>query len=113
MTVLFFDGTGLCVFYKRLDRGTFRWPTALEPGQKTLTIEERTLETSIYEPCKTLRRIADAQGVSIDYAKPHGALYHDANRSRRLADVKTSVANMTTYSADLRVGLRALAGKQP
>ena len=31
----------------------------------------------------------------------------------RLADVKTSVANMTTYSADLRVGLRALAGKQP
>ena len=24
--VLFFDGTGLCLFYKRLDRGTFRVP---------------------------------------------------------------------------------------
>ena len=26
--VLFFDGTGLCLFYKRLDRGTFRLPEA-------------------------------------------------------------------------------------
>ena len=26
MKVLFFDGTGMCVFYKRLDRGTFRMP---------------------------------------------------------------------------------------
>ena len=59
-------------------------------GRTTMAIEERTLETSIYEQCKTLRRIADAQGVSIDYAKPHGALYHDANRSRRLADVVVS-----------------------
>lgn len=44
MKVLFFDGTGLCVFYKRLDRGTFRWPTALDPGQKSVAIEERVLE---------------------------------------------------------------------
>ena len=27
LKVLFFDGTGMCVFYKRLDRGTFRIPT--------------------------------------------------------------------------------------
>lgn len=44
MKVLFFDGTGLCLFYKRLDRGTFRWPTALEPGTKSVTIEERALD---------------------------------------------------------------------
>lgn len=44
MKVLFFDGTGLCVFYKRLDRGTFRWPTALDPGHKSVAIEERALE---------------------------------------------------------------------
>ena len=24
--VVFFDGTGMCIFYKRLDRGTFRLP---------------------------------------------------------------------------------------
>ncbi|CAN5323738.1 hypothetical protein BH11PSE14_BH11PSE14_05790 [soil metagenome] len=31
----------------------------------------------------------------------------------RLADVKTSLANMTTYFSGLRAGLRALAGRQP
>jgi transposase len=43
LKVLFFDGTGLCVFYKRLDRGTFRWPEALAPGQASITVDERTL----------------------------------------------------------------------
>ena len=44
MKVLFFDGTGLCLFYQRLDRGTFRWPTALEPGASSVAIDERALE---------------------------------------------------------------------
>ena len=26
---VYFDGTGLCLFYKRLDRGTFRLPDGL------------------------------------------------------------------------------------
>lgn len=42
--VLFFDGTGLCLFYKRLDRGTFRWPEALAAGDSSVEIEERALE---------------------------------------------------------------------
>lgn len=44
MKVLFFDGTGLCVFYKRLDRGTFRWPEALVAGTASVAVEERALE---------------------------------------------------------------------
>jgi transposase len=40
---LFFDGTGLCVFYKRLDKGTFRLPAAPE-GAKVITIDERAVE---------------------------------------------------------------------
>ena len=44
MKVLFFDGTGLCVFYKRLDRGTFRWPEAERPDQSSVEIDERALE---------------------------------------------------------------------
>jgi transposase len=32
LKVLFFDGTGLCLFYKRLDRGTFRLPEPIEEG---------------------------------------------------------------------------------
>ena len=41
--VLFFDGTGMCVFYKRLDRGTFRVPEA-ESGTSSVAIEERALD---------------------------------------------------------------------
>jgi 5-oxoprolinase (ATP-hydrolysing) subunit A len=59
-------------------------------GRTTIAIDDRALETSIFEQCHTLRRVAEGQGVSIDYAKPHGALYHDANRDRRLADVVVS-----------------------
>ena len=42
--ILFFDGTGLCLFYKRLDRGTFRWPEALLPGDASVVVEEHALE---------------------------------------------------------------------
>ncbi len=41
--VLFFDGSGMCVFYKRLDRGTFRVPEA-ESGATSVAIEERALD---------------------------------------------------------------------
>jgi transposase len=44
MKLLFFDGTGLCLFYKRLDRGTFRVPTALQPGATSIQIEESVLD---------------------------------------------------------------------
>ena len=30
LKILFFDGTGLCLFYKRLDRGRFRLPDVPE-----------------------------------------------------------------------------------
>lgn len=43
LKVLFFDGTGLCIFYKRLDRGTFRLPEALGE-EKVVEIEERVLD---------------------------------------------------------------------
>ena len=42
--VLFFDGTGMCLFYKRLDKGTFRIPTTPVEGAVTMTIEEGALE---------------------------------------------------------------------
>lgn len=38
---LFFDGTGLCLFYKRLDRGTFRVP---EPRGDTAVVQLRESE---------------------------------------------------------------------
>ena len=41
--ILFADRTGVCVFYKRLDAGTFRLPLAPE-GTTTLMIEDRALD---------------------------------------------------------------------
>lgn len=42
--VLFFDGTGLCLFYKRLDAGMFRIPVAGAEGTTALAIDERALD---------------------------------------------------------------------
>jgi len=41
--VLFFDGTGLCVFYKRLDRGTFRVPEVAS-GASHVELDDAMLE---------------------------------------------------------------------
>jgi transposase len=44
MKVLFFDGGGMCQFYKRLDRGTFRVPEAPEPGARHVEVDDAALE---------------------------------------------------------------------
>jgi transposase len=44
LKVLFFDGTGMCVFYKRLDRGTFRVPEPLGDDTTTVVIEAHVLD---------------------------------------------------------------------
>jgi transposase len=42
--VVFFDGTGMCLFYKRLDQGTFRLPEPLGGLTTSVTIDERALD---------------------------------------------------------------------
>lgn len=44
LKVLFFDGTGMCQFYKRLDRKVFRLPEPLEPGSTSVRIDEGALD---------------------------------------------------------------------
>lgn len=44
LKVLFFDGSGLCVFYKRLDRSTFRVPEAPTASSRYVTIDDAMLE---------------------------------------------------------------------
>jgi len=43
LKILFFDGSGMCLFYKRLDRRTYRLPEA-EDGATSIAIDERTLD---------------------------------------------------------------------
>jgi transposase len=44
MKVFYFDGTGLCVFYKRLDKGTFRFPLSYDGASPTVVLTEREIE---------------------------------------------------------------------
>src|SRR5882724_6955564 len=42
--VLFYDRTGYCILFKRLDRGRFPLPTVIEPGASGIEISGRELE---------------------------------------------------------------------
>jgi transposase len=41
--ILFFDGSGMCLFYKRLDRGVFRLPEGPE-GARHVELDEGLLD---------------------------------------------------------------------
>jgi transposase len=44
LKVLFFDGSGMCIFYKRLDRSVFKLPEAMEEGARYVEVDDATLE---------------------------------------------------------------------
>lgn len=44
LKILFFDGSGMCVFYKRRDKGTFRLPESPETGARHVEVDETMLE---------------------------------------------------------------------
>ena len=44
LKVLFFDGSGMCIFYKRLDRGTFALPTVTTEGALYVEIDDASLQ---------------------------------------------------------------------
>lgn len=54
-------------------------------GRRTLEIAPDALHASLVAQMRSLARIALAHGARVTYAKPHGALYHDAARDPALA----------------------------
>jgi len=44
LKILFFDGSGMCIFYKRLEKGTFRVPEAPSPETKHVEVDEAMLD---------------------------------------------------------------------
>lgn len=44
LKILFFDGTGMCQFYKRLDRGTFQLPERERETDRHVEVDDATLE---------------------------------------------------------------------
>ena len=45
--VLYFDGTGTCVWAKRLEEGTYHWPRSTTPTEKKLTLTPQALQLLI------------------------------------------------------------------
>jgi transposase len=43
LKMLYFDGSGLWLLSKRLERGTFAWPKSVEPGQRKLRLAPEAL----------------------------------------------------------------------
>jgi len=58
--VLFADRTGWCLFYKRLDQGTFRIPEPLRPDAASVVVTEQALDALLdgiaVEPAATSAR---------------------------------------------------------
>jgi transposase len=44
LKILFFDGSGMCIFYKRLDRGVFKLPEPASEGARHVEVDDATLE---------------------------------------------------------------------
>lgn len=61
LKVLFFDGTGMCMFYKRLDQGTFRLPEASRADARYVELDDGALEALLdgieveHKSCPKLR----------------------------------------------------------
>jgi 5-oxoprolinase (ATP-hydrolysing) subunit A len=61
------------------------YPDSANFGRVELAITADELETSLREQIAALARIADKLGVPLNHVKPHGALYHAANRHHEVA----------------------------
>jgi transposase len=44
LKLLFFDGSGMAIFYKRLDKGTFKVPEASRADVRYVEVDDATLE---------------------------------------------------------------------
>jgi len=65
LKALYFDGTGLCVFYKRLDRGTFRVPEGQLDGAMSLQVTEYELDELLSGMTLTARSEAVKQRARV------------------------------------------------
>ena len=61
------------------------YPDPANFGRVELAIAADELETSLREQIAALARAADKLGVRLHHVKPHGALYHAANRHHEVA----------------------------
>ncbi len=62
-------------------------------GRRELRIDAGALEASVRAQCARLAAVAEPCGVTLAHVKPHGALYHAANRDPAAARAVVSAAS--------------------
>lgn len=62
------------------------YPDLVGFGRRNLTVSPAELKAMVQYQLGALRAFCDAQGVSMQHVKPHGAMYNMAARDRALAD---------------------------
>ena len=66
LKALWWDRTGYCLLYKRLERGIFRFPSAMRPGDTTVAIEAAEF-AKILEGLDLTRT---TKGIGVVHRKP-------------------------------------------
>jgi 5-oxoprolinase (ATP-hydrolysing) subunit A len=61
------------------------YPDRASFGRRSIAIEPDALAEVVEGQCRALATVARGQGLTVRYAKPHGALYHDAARDPVIA----------------------------
>jgi UPF0271 protein len=84
-------------------------------GRRTMPLAPDALGASVRAQCEALAEIAQRHGRTVAYVKPHGALYHDADRDPVLARAVVEAAaaalgDRLTVIGPPRGALRAAAG---
>ncbi|HYI00918.1 5-oxoprolinase subunit PxpA [Hyalangium sp.] len=62
-------------------------------GRRAMDVTPEVLRAQVAEQCARLAAQARALGVPVEFAKPHGALYHSANREPSLARAVVSAVS--------------------
>lgn len=74
LKLIWFDGSGYVLLYKRLDRGTYRIPLAIPPGADRVTVSERELHLLLagidHAKLRAARQCVRASGPSVARARP-------------------------------------------
>ena len=62
------------------------YPDRANFGRVESPLSPAEIETSVRDQIAALRKMADSLGMRLGHVKPHGALYHAANKSRKVAE---------------------------
>ena len=56
-------------------------------GRKSIQMTDEELKRSLVAQILSLKQITEAEGAVLSHVKPHGALYNDAQKDRRIANL--------------------------